>query len=51
MALANRKTTPKQKEKRAKQEEESDRESDEEEDRRQGNFFRLLSGLLNITWQ
>ncbi|XP_013912172.1 PREDICTED: AT-rich interactive domain-containing protein 4A [Thamnophis sirtalis] len=33
MALANRKTTPKQKEKRAKQEEESDRESDEEEER------------------
>ncbi|KAL7992765.1 hypothetical protein Chor_017021 [Crotalus horridus] len=42
MALGNRKTTPKQKEKRAKQEEESDRESDEEEERRQGNFFRLL---------
>ncbi|XP_070606214.1 AT-rich interactive domain-containing protein 4A isoform X3 [Erythrolamprus reginae] len=33
IALANRKTTPKQKEKRVKQEEESDRESEEEEER------------------
>uniref|UniRef100_A0A8C5SYJ1 AT-rich interaction domain 4A n=1 Tax=Laticauda laticaudata TaxID=8630 RepID=A0A8C5SYJ1_LATLA len=33
MVLANRKTTPKQKEKKAKQEEESDRESEEERSR------------------